>query len=355
MFCLAPDKFNRLSFASGYINTLREHGLNQPSILDLGANENLLSRFLNGYLVTQADIECNSSAVNFIQCTAESTPFADNAFDIVVCLDVLEHISESKRNKILDEISRITSHTAILAFPIEQPINVQIESLVGEIWEHLYKSPNKFLLEHRTFGLVRPSKITDHLNKRFRHCDKFLTFPWQLWIVSHLFEHYLGMLPATQSLKQAFFNMINGLSTRIINETEAYRAIVIASDKPLHDFQEYVKADVLDSDASVSSDDIVSSFKSTHSALEQLHGYSLELEQKLTQTTRQLEESVNQNKAAEEKLKRFNEQSSSADYERLERYALHLEQVISANETMITELQEQLTNLLIQKRRERSG
>jgi ubiquinone/menaquinone biosynthesis C-methylase UbiE len=62
----------------------------------------------------------------------------DNAFDIVFCLEVLEHLDDPR--KALKELSRVTKHYAVISVPHE-PIWRMLNMLRGSYWKHLGNTP----------------------------------------------------------------------------------------------------------------------------------------------------------------------------------------------------------------------
>ena len=79
-------------------------------VLDVGAGEGHLSNALN-YDITMIDIESKNSDV--IIYDGENIPFEDNSFDLVLCVYVLHHISEGKRQSFIKELSRVATHVII--------------------------------------------------------------------------------------------------------------------------------------------------------------------------------------------------------------------------------------------------
>ena len=55
----------------------------------------------------------------FIQGDGRNLPFKDNSFDLVCCLDVLEHIEEADREGLLQELCRVSRDVVLLANPFE--------------------------------------------------------------------------------------------------------------------------------------------------------------------------------------------------------------------------------------------
>ena len=53
----------------------------------------------------------------------ESIPFEDNAFDVVICTDVIEHLNENTFIKGINELQRVSSKYVILAFPYKENLD----------------------------------------------------------------------------------------------------------------------------------------------------------------------------------------------------------------------------------------
>lgn len=79
-------------------------------------------------------------------------PFADASFDVVVCMDVLEHVPAAERGPFLDEIARVARRFVLLAAPFATPgVADADQRLFGAIAaRHGYA--HAFLGEHLTHG-----------------------------------------------------------------------------------------------------------------------------------------------------------------------------------------------------------
>jgi hypothetical protein len=352
MILAAPDKFNRYYFAAQYVRVLCSSGLPNPAILDLGSNENLLSEYLDGYPVLQGDPDRKNAAGRLVQCRGEQTPFRDKSFDIVVCLDVLEHLTEESRFVVLDEISRVASHTVLLAFPAKNDFNVTHEKTLAEIHSYLYEEPNRFLQEHIMHGLVDSGEVDTALSGSFHYRRKLYIFPNHIWLLSSLIEHFLGILPETRQIREEIFLLINSTPVFCRKEKDSYRTVIIGSKFPLPEFTE---THFTFSDSGPRPGDIVNAFKKTHSSIKNLSDYAVKLET----AVHTAKDELKQSQIAEASLKKELQELSSGsmnheiqmlrkEYDSLERYCLHLENVIMQKEHMILELQEKCTALLVE-------
>src|SRR5438046_1934486 len=100
------DQYQRYAFAACVVDVWRSG--DQPlRLLEVGANVHRnLEKFLPGDQVMYLDLECPSGFTtnsNFVQGDATASPFRDGAFDVVIALDVLEHIPPEKRRAFLSE------------------------------------------------------------------------------------------------------------------------------------------------------------------------------------------------------------------------------------------------------------
>jgi len=129
---LSSLKFFVNEIRLNYINTALS---NQPSlntrelkVLDIGCGGGYLSEELarKGFQVTGIDpsketIICaqkhaqdNNLNINYIHGYAENLPFEPKSFSIILCCDVLEHVSDLK--KVIEEISRVLTPGGIFFF-----------------------------------------------------------------------------------------------------------------------------------------------------------------------------------------------------------------------------------------------
>ena len=91
----------------------------KSSILDVGCGEGILvEKFRNmGYNLRGMDLNYSSEYVKKGDIT--KIPFKNTEFDVILCLDVIEHLDFEDQKKALDEINRILKDngTLLLAIP----------------------------------------------------------------------------------------------------------------------------------------------------------------------------------------------------------------------------------------------
>ena len=88
------------------------------TMLDAGCGEGVLTEQLrkDGYNITGLDLNYASDIV--IQGDITKMPFPDNHFDMVLCLDTIEHLHYSDQEKAIEELNRVLKQDGILVISI---------------------------------------------------------------------------------------------------------------------------------------------------------------------------------------------------------------------------------------------
>jgi len=101
-----------------YWYQLREvRRLEPESMLEIGVGNGTVSRHLarDGIAVTTCDFDARLAPD--VCGDVRRLPFADESFDLVLCAQVLEHISFSEFPDLLDEIRRVSRRYAVITLP----------------------------------------------------------------------------------------------------------------------------------------------------------------------------------------------------------------------------------------------
>ena len=86
-------------------------------ILEVGIGNGFLSNYLqrNGYRITTVDIDEGLDPDHVASVLA--LPFQTNAFDVVACCEVLEHLPYDKVEVALEELCRVAKRTVVISVP----------------------------------------------------------------------------------------------------------------------------------------------------------------------------------------------------------------------------------------------
>ncbi len=194
------DQYQRYKTTSLIINDLRDDN-ETFKILEIGANEHKnLERFLPNDIIYYLDIQLSNelkSDIQYILADATNMPeIESDSFDIVIALDVFEHIPRELREKFLLELNRVAKKTVILAGPFSEKGVNEAEVRVNEYFKIKFGTDYIWLEEHIKNGLPSLSETMQILNLNFKGK------------ISH-FRH--GSLPIWEELIRLHFEVADSL------------------------------------------------------------------------------------------------------------------------------------------------
>ena len=158
-------------------------------------------------------------------------PFEDASFDLVLSLDVLEHLEPERRPGFLSELDRVARSFILIGAPFSTP---EVERTEAELARGLLDT-RRFLEEHRTLGLPSHDLVEEHFRDRPGY--EVHRFP----------SGYLPRWRAMQVLTQHYFQLNDATSMTALNRLynqacyvpdlaePAYRTLFLISKTPLPD------------------------------------------------------------------------------------------------------------------------
>ena len=132
------------------IRVLHEVVGSGATILDAGCGEYGLTAFMPGADITGVDIlpeDAVAPEVNYARASLTDLPFDDRSFDVVIAIDVLEHLSPEMRTSAIREAVRIARRAAIITFPSGRHARAVDEKFAAELDRREKTRPN-WLDEH---------------------------------------------------------------------------------------------------------------------------------------------------------------------------------------------------------------
>jgi hypothetical protein len=135
-------------------------------VLEIGANENGLSRFASvrtiGVDVNPSHLAAARAAQNVLPVVADvaALPFANETFDVCVCMDTFEHISERHRERAVCEMVRVTSRSSavVVGFPSGEA-SARAESRIRDAYHRFCGRTLLWLEEHAGHPLPDASAV----------------------------------------------------------------------------------------------------------------------------------------------------------------------------------------------------
>lgn len=199
------DATARISRARRAINILRDYlqsqSLKNLTALDIGSSTGIIDSYLSGFFKKFTGIDIDRKGIEFAQkkfqadnlcfrfMNAQKTKFADNSFDVVFCMQIYEHVSNSR--KLFSEIYRILKPggvcflSAVNKFwPIEPHQNLLFLSFLSPKYAKRYSKlfghkdyPEKLLSYWQLKEQLRKFKIIEYTNKIFLKPEIFFEKP----------------------------------------------------------------------------------------------------------------------------------------------------------------------------------
>ncbi|QWZ08138.1 class I SAM-dependent methyltransferase [Nocardioides panacis] len=115
--------------------------LDATDILDVGSGTHGLSWY-SPRKVVQTDLvfpadhreSARVGEAEFVAARAEALPFKDDAFDVVISLDLVEHLPEAIRNDALSELCRVARRAVIVGYPDGLPAQ-RLDRVLAAYWK----------------------------------------------------------------------------------------------------------------------------------------------------------------------------------------------------------------------------
>lgn len=204
------DRYQRYAFTTRVVEALRD-GEQALRVLEVGANVHYdLEKFLPLDQVTYLDLERPTAAdERFVQGDATTLPFRSAAFDIVLAMDVLEHILPGKRPDFLAELLRTAGRAVLIAAPFRLAAVEAQEIRLTSYYCDLYGSEYPWLAEHRLHGLPDLDDTLRQLKPLGWHCSVWGHGNLELWtklIQVHLYVNSEPDLLPLRSEIDRFYN-----------------------------------------------------------------------------------------------------------------------------------------------------
>ncbi len=162
-------------------------------------------------------------------------PFADRQFDIVSCLDVLEHVPRDGRRAVADELLRVTRSYIVVAAPVGDDDAAHREAaLQGFVRDHLGGEQQQ-LKEHAELELPQDAELRAALPAATR---SFGYGNLDRWAVLMFAKHYLLGLPHNLTGFYRLDELYSALDAAVDRRPPFYRRFYLsarsgAAEQPL--------------------------------------------------------------------------------------------------------------------------
>jgi GT2 family glycosyltransferase len=201
------DQLQRYRLAARLIDRLCAGLAGPVRVLDVGCNVlNHLPRFLDparARVVRCDTYEDTTGDPDYVRTDpAGPLPFADESFDAVVALEVLEHVPPERRRDFLADCLRVARRGAVFTCPNGTPAVRAAEQLAAAAYQRRHGRPHPFLSEHAEFGLPTQDEVRSALRQLDVPHAVFPHAPLGQWLAAIVLAESLDAGPAWDDLRR---------------------------------------------------------------------------------------------------------------------------------------------------------
>ena len=198
------------------------------SVLDVGGHPGMAPIFLPGHNCLVVDLVPVKATASIVA-SADALPVRSGALDIVLSLDVLEHLPEDKRGLAVREMFRVSREYVVLGGPFDSEEARVADRFVYELVRRISGEKHRFLAEHLQHGLPNLKKtrqLVEAESKSYVEVPNGYIFNWLPMMIAN---HYLLTLPDANGLSPMLNKLYNTYFYPTDNREPAYRQLFLAS------------------------------------------------------------------------------------------------------------------------------
>ncbi|HKO96201.1 MAG TPA: glycosyltransferase [Pyrinomonadaceae bacterium] len=217
------DQYQRYRIIQDVVAQIRWQ--DRLDVLDVGGLPATLQHFLPSDNVLVAGTRDHANhIVNRL-----SLPFPDASFDMVVCIDNLEHVAASDRSRFLSELARVTRDTVIVSTPFNDTVTVQAEEALRSLIGGRLDETHPVIEAHRINGLPDANETRRSLRAKGFTTELLPDGYLHDWLLANSALFLLKSRIDSPKLNSEFNAYYNANSYRGNNREPSYRKVIVAS------------------------------------------------------------------------------------------------------------------------------
>lgn len=223
------DQYQRYRVVEDIAATVKDlTGRERLKILDVGGSPGLIGDFLPSDDTIILDIlRCDRP--NFVQGDGRAAPFSNGSFDLVTCLDTLEHVPRESREALVLELLRVSRNFVVIIAPFADE-NVHLaEQILYEFIRQTLKAEHEQLKEHLAYGLPRLRDIVQLLEEEGVLYIDFPSGYLYNWLIMMVVKHYLLSLPGLEQGHRMVDKFYNLNFSENDHKAPSYRRVLVVS------------------------------------------------------------------------------------------------------------------------------
>jgi hypothetical protein len=224
------DQYARHQLVRIVAERVRDERGQRLRVLDVGGSPCLTPRFIPDEWVAVIDVADPGAGAShhqggggFLRADGRALPFLDDAFDLVVSLDSLEHVEPAGRESYVRELVRVARGYALLMAPRLSQETVLAERLLSAFVAVVNQEEQPQLAEHEAYGLPDFEAWHGFVRDLGLSSVAFSSGFLYSWLPMMLLKHYVSSLVESAELHGAIDHFYNVALQQIDRRLPGYR------------------------------------------------------------------------------------------------------------------------------------
>jgi SAM-dependent methyltransferase len=199
-----------------------------PALLDVGCGKAGMAAFLPDLSVVGVDIDPPAdppSNLDFRSGSITDLPFADRAFPLVSCIDVIENLAPATRVRAIAEVVRVARHGVLIACPHGE-VAERTDAEFRRALEARRRPVPDWVSEHEAYPFPTASAVVSVIRELQPDARIGVSFSEPIWVT-----RLVRGAAARSDLAYMLANLLFGVLLPLVPKPEAgsgYRMIVYA-------------------------------------------------------------------------------------------------------------------------------
>jgi len=227
LICLPFDQYQRYRLVAEVLEGLRKPG-EKFEVLDVGGHPGLARAFFDQDLVIVSDLISSGNNLEIIG-SSTTLPFPDQSFNLVIAVDLLEHILVSERNQALQELTRVSSELVFISAPFDFSLAREAERMVFDFIKEWLGYEHKYLKQHLEIPAPKLFETEAEMIKSGFDTVIFPNGELSRWLLLMLVYYYFEGFPRAIELRKKLSEFYNQHYFFQDLTEPAYRHLIIGS------------------------------------------------------------------------------------------------------------------------------
>lgn len=223
------DRYQRYTVLSQTARAIKARkGKTHLKVLDVGGYPQVACQFLPEEQTVAMDTEA-AHGPGYVQANGLHLPFASGTFDLVACLDTLEHVPALQRGELVTELYRASDDFVVITTPVASEETQLAEEILAEFVFRALREIHPALRQHQEHGLPQLEDCRRWVTQEAPCSVDFPSGYLPHWLFMMVAKHYLEAVPDSERLRRMVDRFYNQHFSPDDHRGPAYRQVFVSS------------------------------------------------------------------------------------------------------------------------------